>query len=204
MNTTIKKVALVFASVALFTFANAQKIAHVNLDSLIATMPEAKTAKDVAQSYYKGIENEILAMQQELETKYQKYLEEDGKGTMSNLVKEKKQKELTDLQKSIEDFRMQAQTDYQRKTSELMLPIYEKAKKAIELVAKEGGYKYVLDTTPGQSNVLYSEPTDDIYAAAKKKLDSMPAAVIPGGGNSNGVNSTNGGTKPKTAPAPKK
>lgn len=204
MNTTIKKIALVFASVATFTVANAQKIAHVNLDSLIATMPEAKTAKDVAQNYYKSIENEVLTMQTELETKYQKYLEEEQKGTMSTLVKENKQKELTELQKRIEEFRMQAQTDYQRKTAELMTPIYDKAKKGIEAVAKEGGYKYVLDTTPGQSSVLYSEPSDDIYAAVKKKLDAMPAAVIPGAGNNSGSSNQTGGTKPKTTPAPKK
>ena len=54
----------------------------------------------------------------------------------------------------------------------------EKAKKAIEAVAKENGYKYVLDTSAG--NVLYSEASEDILLAVKKKLDSMPAAVIPG------------------------
>jgi outer membrane protein len=61
----------------------------------------------------------------------------------------------------------------------------EKAKKGIEAVAKEGGYKYVLDTSVG--NVLYSEPADDIFAAVKKKLDSMPLANIPGAIPTGGV-----------------
>jgi len=56
----------------------------------------------------------------------------------------------------------------------------DKAKKGIEAVAKEGGYKYVLDTSVG--SVLYFEPAEDIFNAVKKKLDSMPLANIPGAG----------------------
>ena len=71
-------------------------------------------------------------------------------------------------------------------------------KKAIEAVAKENSYKYVLDTSTG--NVLYSEPADDILPLVKKKLDSMPAAVIPGstGGAQGGMKPApaGGGTKP--------
>ena len=60
----------------------------------------------------------------------------------------------------------------------------EKAKKGIEAVAKEGAYKYVLDTSVG--TVLYSEASDDVLMAVKKKLDSMPVAVIPGANNASG------------------
>ena len=68
--------------------------------------------------------------------------------------------------------------EYQNKNAELSKPIYDKAKKGIEAVAKEGAYKYVLDTSSGV--VLYSEPSDDILLLVKKKLDSMPEAVLPG------------------------
>jgi len=195
MNTTIKKTVLVLSAIGCFTLAKAQKIAHVSLDSLISVMPETKIAKDVAQAYFKGIENESISMQTELETKYQKYLQEEA--TMSEVVKKNKQEELNSLQKRIEDFRMQAQQDYQKKQGELTAPIIEKAKKGIEAVAKEGGYKYVLDTSVG--NVLYSEPADDIFAAVKKKLDSMPPANIPGG-NTGGVKDPK---KPGTTTPPK-
>lgn len=189
MNTILRKSVLVFFAAGSFAVANAQKIAHVSLDSIISVMPETKIAKDVAQNYFKSIENESVSMQNELETKYQKYLQEEA--SMSEVVKKNKQEELTQLQKRIEDFRMQAQQDYQRKQGELTAPIVDKAKKGIEAVAKEAGYKYVLDTSVG--NVLYFEASDDIFVAVKKKLDSMPMANIPG--------ATTGGVKDPKKPA---
>ena len=94
------------------------------------------------------------------------------------MIKKTKQDELQSLQTRIQDFNQQAQMDYQKKSAELTAPIVEKAKKAIEAVAKENGYKYVLDTSSG--TVLFSEQSEDILIAVKKKLDSMPAAIIPG------------------------
>lgn len=188
----IKKAALTLLAVGAFTFANAQKIAHISLDSLVSMMPETKTAKDVAQKYLKDLETTVGQMEEELQKKYNDYLA--GEAGMSDLVKKTKQDELNSLQRRIEDFRMQAQQDYQRKYGELTAPIMDKAKKGIEAVAKEGGYKYVLDTSVG--NVLYSEPAEDILMSVKKKLDSMPLANIPGANTNT--------DKPKTTPAPNK
>jgi outer membrane protein len=179
---TFTRVALIIAAVGLFSFAKAQKIAHLSLDSLISLMPETKIAKETAQNYLKGIDAESISMQSELEAKYQKYLQDQA--TMSDLVRKTKEDELNQLQRRIEEFKQQAQQDYQRKTAELTAPIMDKAKKGIEAVAKEGGYKYILDTSAG--SVLYSEPSDDVLMAVKKKLDGMPAAVIPGATNPTG------------------
>jgi outer membrane protein len=204
MKTTIKKVALIVAACGSIAFANAQKIAHINLDSLVSMMPETKVASEAAQTYFKGLEQESIAMQTELENKYQKYQADEA--TMSELLKKNRMDELQQLQRRIEDFRNQATQDYQRKTGELTAPIMEKAKKAIEMVAKDGGYKYVLDTSTQNPTVLYSEPSDDILMSVKKKLDSMPAATIPGvapagTGGIKAAPSPAGGTK--TPPAPK-
>lgn len=178
MKTTMKKVALFVAAMGCLTFARAQKTAHLSFDSLISLMPETKTATDAAQNYLKGLEQELVAMQSEFETKYKDYLEKQP--TMSDLLKKTKEEDLQQLQTRIQDFQRQAEQDYKRKQNELTAPIMEKAKKGIEAVAKEGGYKYVLDTSPQSTAVLYSEQGDDILNAVKKKLDSMPLAIIPG------------------------
>lgn len=190
MKNTIKKIAIVAISLMSLGNLSAQKIAHVNLDSLINIMPETKNAKEAAQNYLKDLEKSVAAMSSEYENKLQAYQTEADK--MSDLVRKTKEEELMSIQRRIEDFRMQAQQDYQRKSAELSAPIYEKAKKAIESVAKEGGFKYVLDTTPGASAVLFSEPSDDIFAQVKKKLEGMPPANVPTGVN----NSNTGGVKP--------
>jgi len=107
MKITIKKVALIIFATGMFSFANAQKIAHLSLDSLISLMPETKTAKEAAQEYLKGIDAESIAMQSELENKYKDYLEKEA--TMSDLLKKTKQDDLNQLQRRIEDFKQQAQ-----------------------------------------------------------------------------------------------
>lgn len=172
----MKKIIFLAVLFALTGTINAQKIAHINLDSLVNVMPEMKTAKEIAQTYMKDLEKNLLQMDEELQKKYNDYMA--SQATMSDLVKKTKEDEINSLQRRIEDFRMQAQQDYQKKQGELTTPIVEKAKKAIEAVAKEGGYKYVLDTSPG--TILYFETTEDIFIPVKKKLDTMPAAVLPG------------------------
>lgn len=189
MKKLVKSIAIVAFTVGTITLAKAQKIAHISLDSLITTMPESKTAQEVAQKYLKDLENQVATMDNELQTKYADYMK--NKDTYSALVASTKETELQDLNKRIEDFKGQAQQDYQRKYGELSKPIYEKAKKAIDLVAKENGYKYVLDTSTG--NILYTEPADDILPLVKKKLDSMEPAQIPGAQNNAPKNP---GTKP--------
>ena len=170
----IFKIAVVgVALIASSYTANAQKMAHINLDSLITLMPESKTAQAAVQDYSKQLEQQITAMQTELQT-YQ-----TDSPNMAEVVKASKEKELNDLNQRITDFQQQAQADYQKKSAELSKPVYEKAKKAIDQVAKDNGYKFVLDTSTGL--VLYSEPTDDIISLVIKKLGIVvpPAQTKP-------------------------
>ncbi len=176
MKTTVKKAALMIFAVGALTTASAQKVAHIHLDSLSSIMPETKIAKGVAETYFNDLKKTVASMDEEFQKKYSDYLQNEP--TMNELVKKTKQDELQSLQTRIQDFNQQAQADYQKKSAELTAPIMEKAKKAIEAVAKENGFKYVLDTSSG--NVLYSEQSEDILLLVKKKLDTMPAAVIPG------------------------
>ena len=177
MKTTVKKLAFSIFTIGALTFSNAQKIAHISLDSLIGLMPETKTAKDIAEAYLNDLKKTAAAMDNELQTKYADF--QANEAGMSELIKKTKYDELTALQNRIQDFQQQAEQEYRKEYSELTAPIYEKAKKAVEAAAKEGGFKYVLDTSVG--NVLYSEPGDDILSAAKKKLDAMPLVTLPGG-----------------------
>ncbi len=155
------------------TTMNAQKIAHINLDSLISIMPESKTAQQAVQDYAKQLEEQVTAMQSELKTKYDDYQAKSK--DMAEVVRASKEKELNDLNQRIQDFQQQAQTDYQRKSAELSKPVYEKAKKAVDAVAKENGFKYVLDTSTGM--VIYSEQSDDIIGLVIKKLGITPGAT---------------------------
>jgi outer membrane protein len=170
----ILKLAVVGIVITACSFtANAQKIAHINLDSLISVMPESKVAQQAVQAYAKQLETQVTAMQTELQTKYAEFQEKSK--DMAEVVRASREKELNDLNTRIQDFQQQAQGDYQKKTAELSKPVYDKAKKAIDQVAKESGYKYALDTSTGL--VLYFEPTDDIFSLVVKKLGITPEAA---------------------------
>jgi outer membrane protein len=170
----IIKIAVVSALVVVSSFtANAQKMAHINLDSLISVMPETKVATQAVQDYAKQLETQVTAMQTELQSKYEDF--QAKQNDMPALVKASKEKELNDLNQRIQDFQQQAQQDYQKKSAELSKPVYEKAKKAIDQVAKDNGFKYVLDTSTGL--VIYNEPADDIFNLVVKKLGiTIPAS----------------------------
>lgn len=185
----IKKVIFSLAAIGCITFSQAQKIAHINLDTLISLMPETKVATEAANSYLKGLEQELVAMNSEFEGKYKEYMEKEA--SMNELLKKNKQEDLQQLQSRIQEFQRKAEIDFRQKQAELTAPIVEKAKKGIDIVAKESGYKYVLDTSPGRTSVLYSENNEDILMSVKKKLDTMPSATIPGASGNSPANPGN-------------
>ena len=159
---------IMIAALMLFSFSvlNAQKIAHINYDTLLAQMPQMDSVRKVAQDFIKQLETQLGAMQNELQTKYQDYQAHTNDYTP--LIKQVKEKELQDLQQRIQDFQTSAQQEIQQKNEALTKPINDKAKKAIKEVALEKGYKMVLDS--GLDNVLYSEPSDDILLLVKAKM----------------------------------
>jgi len=110
------------------------------------------------------------AMKAEFESKYQDY--QSQANSMSDLIKQTKEKELSDLQARIDAFQQKANQDLQAKQQELVQPFIEKAKSAVKEVAKENKYTYILNAI--EDVVLYSEPADDLMPLAmplaKKKL----------------------------------
>ena len=78
-------------------------------------------------------------MQSELESKYADY--QANQATMSEFIRQTKEKEIMDLQQRMEAFNQQAQYEVQNKQVELSEPLLKKAQAAIEAVAKENDLK---------------------------------------------------------------
>jgi outer membrane protein len=169
-----------FAAVALVSAVSfsapalAQKTGYVNLNDLLLLMPERKKAESDIQDYAKQLDGQMKTMSTEYENKVADYQSKEA--LMTEPVKLDKQKELADLEDRIKAFQQTAQESLQKKQNELLEPMIKKAKKSIEDVAKENGYKQVLDTSSGF--VLYSDPADDIMPLVKKKL-GLDAAAAP-------------------------
>ena len=164
----MKKLIVLFALAAFMFSGNvmAQKMAHINLNDLLLLMPERKKAEADIQEYAKTLDSQMRVMNSEYESKVQEYTAKEG--IMTEPVKADKQKEIGDLEDRIRNFQTTAQESLQKKQNELLEPMIAKAKKSIEEVAKEGGYKYVFDNSQG--TLLYSEASDDLMGAVKKKM----------------------------------
>jgi len=144
-----------------------QKLGHINFAELYELMPGQDSIRAAFNSYQEQLQIQFQAMQTEYETKLNEY--QTNMATMSNIIKQTKEKEIVDLQRRIQEFQQTAQEDLQAKEVELTAPVIEKARNAVKEVAKENGYSFVLNSTEGL--VLYTEPADDLMPLVKKKLN---------------------------------
>ena len=56
------------------------------------------------------------------------------------------------------------------KREALLAPILEQVKTAIDAVAKENGYTYIFDGSPGVGVILYADESTNVTALVKTKL----------------------------------
>lgn len=161
---------VLFLGVALFVMsgvANAQvKIAHVNTADVLDAMPDKAKAEKDLEKYYGELQNQLQTMAKEYQTKMQDY---EANPTMSNLVKQSKEKEIVDLQTRIQQFQMNAEQEFEAKRAELLKPILDKIQNAINAVGKEKGYTYVLDLATGAA-VYVGDNAVDCTKEVKTKL----------------------------------
>ena len=167
MNKIIKVFFLAVVLFAMNGFVSAQspKIAHVNTSELLNDIPGREKAEKDLENYYNELQEQLRVMYSEYQTKLDDY--QKNAETMSNLVKQSKEKELVDLESRITAFQNNAEVDFEAKRSELMQPLIDKIKNAIDAVGKEKGYTYIIDAT----TAIYAGPDAiDITKDVKTKL----------------------------------
>lgn len=157
---------IVFACSFSSTAQTPQKIGYVDFNTLIQEMPGIDSVRINLQKYQQTLSDQLDQMRAEFENKYLDY--QSNSASMSDIIKQNKEKELTDLQTRIDAFQQQAQQDLQTKQQTLLQPIVDKAKQAITDVAKELKYTYVINSI--EDVVLYADPADDLIIPVKKKL----------------------------------
>ena len=142
------------------------KIGHIDSQQLIELMPEKATVEGKLIAYQKSLEEQIGAMYLEYQNKVADYTNNvDG---MSAIIKQTKEREIADLETRITEFQQNAETDFGAKQQELYDPLITKAKNAINTVAKENGFTYILDVSMG--TVLYFDSGIDVLPLVKAKL----------------------------------
>ena len=149
--TMIKKLSLAALFCGMMMAVQAQKLGHINGQMLVEHMPEYKTAYEELNTYKKQYEEALLAMR----TEYEKMIEDFKKSeqTAPKVILDTKVKEIQAKEQGMYDFQEQASADVTAEEQRKVEPILEKAKKAIEEVAKANNYTYIFDA--GSGSMLY-------------------------------------------------
>ncbi|MCI1190026.1 OmpH family outer membrane protein [Hymenobacter sp. DH14] len=163
------------------TSAQAQaplKIGYTDVQYVLAQMPESKQIESELKTYNSQLEAQLKSKYAEYQTKGEAY--QKAAGTMTEVVKADKEKELQGLQQSIQEFQQSAQQSLQQKQQTLLKPALDKLQKNIDLVADENGFTYVFNSDGGGSPLLLHAPKEgDISDLVLKKMGITPGAAAP-------------------------
>ncbi|MBQ7420922.1 MAG: OmpH family outer membrane protein [Prevotella sp.] len=163
----MKKIILMLmfcAPVAVF----AQKFGHLDSQALIQSLPEAIKVQSELEAQGKIYENDLKAMQDELQRKAEEY--DKTKSTMNATKQAETEKSLNDMYNKIQQTAQDNQQAFNKLQQEKLGPILNKVRDAIEQVAKSGGYVYIMEKAAGQPLYINEALSKDITAEVKAKL----------------------------------
>ena len=168
-------IAAILGLISATSYGQAQKIGFADWSYIFSQMPEMKQIDNELKTHGTQLENQLKAKSQELETKYKAY--QAMPATTPDAIRADKERELQQMQESIQKFQQDAQTSLQNKQTSLMEPIYKKVGKAIEDVAKENGYSFIINPQlfSGDDILLYSDEQYNISTLVLKKLGITPS-----------------------------
>jgi outer membrane protein len=152
----MRKLALL-AVLGLITFiSHAQtattKVGYADVDYIFSQMPESKQIDS----------------------------EQANINNMIDAVRANTERELVQMQQNIEKLQQDAQTTVQTKQTTLMDPVFKKVGKAIEDVAKENSFTFILSQQIGGLDViLYGDEKMDVSDLVLKKLGVTPKPAAP-------------------------
>ena len=143
------------------------KFGHVNSQEILMAMPERVTIENTLDTLQTQWENEMVKMREEYLAKIKEF--QDKQATMPESIKQARQSEIVDLEQRISTFNQTASADLQQKQQELLTPVIDKIRKAIEEVGAENGFTYIFDMA-AQSIIYQSPKANDVTPLVKKKL----------------------------------
>lgn len=148
-------------------FTNAQsKVAHIATQELVESMPAYKDAMSQLQKLEKTYDAEIKDMLTEAQNTMQRYQSEAE--TVTEEENSKRASELQATERRIQEHSQRARQELKKKENDLIRPVIEKAREAIQKVARAQGYDYVLDSSTGTGVILADGK--DLMSEVKSEL----------------------------------
>lgn len=144
----------------------AQKYAVIDTKYILDRMPEYKTAQKQLDDFAAAWQREIDNMQKDLDKMYRDF---DAEQVMlSDELKQKRQDQLFLKEKAVRDLQRQRfgfEGDLFKKRQELIKPIQDRVYNAVQKLAVQRGYDFILDKSEGIT-VIFADPklekSDDV------------------------------------------
>ena len=140
-----KLILMLMLFMPLATFA--QKFGHVNAQEIMQSMPEFIKARGEVEAAAKQYDNDLKAMQDELQRKAQDY--DKNASTMNETKKKETEESLQQMYQKIQQTAQDNQQALGKLQQDKIGPITNKLVEAIKAVGKAGGYVYIMDVTSG-------------------------------------------------------
>jgi outer membrane protein len=178
------KVLIVVAGLLIAGSASSQgvKIGYINLDNVVALMPETKKIIDTLLPKYQvdSLNPQLTYYVGEYQRKDSLLRADSGKNKLPKQVKDQMQADMEEYANIVQNWQQYAQQVMESKRDQMLAPVYQKVYEAVKNVAKEKAYTHVLT----KDAFLVAPDTDDmlVLVATKLKL-KLPPQAQPGGTN---------------------
>ena len=146
----------------------AQKFGHLDSQALLQSLPEAIKVQSELEAQGKIYENELKAMQDELQRKAEDY--DKNKSTMNATKQAETEQTLQDMYAKIQQTMQDNQQAFNKLQQEKLGPVIDKVNKAIEAVAKAGNYVYIMEQKAGQPIYINTAISEDVTAKVKAQI----------------------------------
>jgi outer membrane protein len=157
----IKKIIFSALLVAALYNCNAQRYAVIDSKYILSRIPEYKTAQDKLDQFSALWQQEIDKKSADLDKMYKDY---DAEQVMlSDLLKKKREDELFNKEKELKDLqkkRFGYEGDIFKKRQELVKPIQDRVYNAVQRLAAQKSYDFILDKSEGIT-VIFADPKLD-------------------------------------------
>jgi Skp family chaperone for outer membrane proteins len=150
-----------------------QKIGYVDSKVILETIQDARDAQtnldNLVQKWkteMRQIDDSLILMKDDFEKK---------KLILTEKIRQEKESEIAAMEKRITEFKQQKfgeSGEYFLKQTELMKPVQDRIFKAIQDVAKEGSFDFVIDRS-SQLMLLYMNDRYDLTQKVVKKLEAQ-------------------------------
>lgn len=170
MKSILKYTIVLLVMIALSVTANAQKIGYVDSGSLLTGMPKVKEAESNLETLGKQLQAKGQKMMQDFQVKYQDLERRAQAGDIAPKDQEAQVALLKEEENKILQYEQEMQNQLAAKRDELLAPILEEVRNAIQAVAKDNGYSYIFDGSPGVGVLLYADEATNVTSLVKGKL----------------------------------